>query len=116
MEYYAWIDQDETDFISARSEAVRMVRAELKKAGIDIPAPTYRLQLMESASLTETGKPVSPRTRPVTPQAPVDKTTEIDEQIAEIRSRQKPEEDLLTPREEHPEEAEPTQPPAQKTK
>ena len=97
-------------------EGIRMVRAELKKAGIDIPAPTYRLQLMESASLTETGKPVSPRTRPVTPQAPVDKTTEIDEQIAEIRSRQKPEEDLLTPREEHLEEAEPTQPPAQKTK
>ena len=116
VEYYAWIDQDETDFISARSEAIRMVRAELKKAGIDIPAPTYRLQLMESASRTEPGKPVSPRTRPVTPQAPVDKTTEIDEQIAEIRSRQKPEKDLLTPREEHPEEAEPTQPPAQKTK
>lgn len=91
-----------------------MVRAELKKSGIDIPAPTYRLQLMESASLAEAGKPVIPRTRPVTPQAPVDKTTEIDEQIAEIRSRQKPEEDLLTPREEP--QPEPAQPPAPKAK
>ena len=99
VEYFAWIDQEETDFISARSEAIRMVRAELKESGIDIPEPTYRVQLLEGGPLAEAGKPAVLRTRPVTPQAPVDKTTEIDEQIAEIRSRQKPDEDLLTPRE-----------------
>lgn len=102
VEYFAWIDQNETDFISACSEGIRMVRGELKKAGIDIPEPTYRVQLMEGSwSSTESGKAVTAvRTRPVTPQAPVDKSTEIDEQIAEIRSRQKPEDDLLTPRDE----------------
>ena len=109
VEYFAWIDQEETDFISARSEAIRMVRAELKESGIDIPEPTYRVQLLEGGPLAEAGKPAVLRTRPVTPQAPVDKTTEIDEQIAEIRSRQKPDEDLLTPREGTPAESAPAQ-------
>ncbi|WP_308915005.1 mechanosensitive ion channel family protein [Jannaschia sp. LMIT008] len=46
MAFYGWIDQTETDFMVARSEAIRMVMAALTDADIGLPEPTYRLNLV----------------------------------------------------------------------
>jgi small-conductance mechanosensitive channel len=46
MEFYAWIDQRETDFMVARGEALRIVMAALTRAGIGLPEPSYRLNLV----------------------------------------------------------------------
>jgi small-conductance mechanosensitive channel len=46
MEFYAWLDQRETDFMAARGEAIRLVMAALTRAEIGLPEPTYRLNLV----------------------------------------------------------------------
>ena len=46
MEYYAWLRQSESDFFVARSEAIRMVMAALTEAGIGLPEPTYRVNMV----------------------------------------------------------------------
>ncbi|MDF1607358.1 mechanosensitive ion channel [Hoeflea sp. YIM 152468] len=39
-----WINQTETDFIKARSEAIRTVKTALEQAGFALPEPIYRLR------------------------------------------------------------------------
>ena len=39
----AWIDQHETSFSAARSEAIRMVKGAIEAAGYGAPEPTYRI-------------------------------------------------------------------------
>jgi small-conductance mechanosensitive channel len=46
VEFYAWLDQRETDFMAARGEAIRLVMAALTQAEIGLPEPTYRLNLV----------------------------------------------------------------------
>ncbi|KKO47804.1 hypothetical protein VT06_14940 [Arsukibacterium sp. MJ3] len=45
-----WIDQRETDFLKARSEAIRLVKAAFDAAGIEMPEPIYRIHLAEMAN------------------------------------------------------------------
>lgn len=40
-----WIDQNETSFLKARSESMRLVKLELEANGIALPEPTYRLRI-----------------------------------------------------------------------
>ena len=49
MEFFAWLDQTKADFMVARSEAIRVVMAALTEAGIGLPEPTYRLNLLGGA-------------------------------------------------------------------
>ena len=42
-----WINQAETDFVKARSEAIRTVKTALEAAGFALPEPIYRLRLEE---------------------------------------------------------------------
>jgi small conductance mechanosensitive channel len=39
-----WINQTETDFVKARSEAIRTVKTALESAGFALPEPIYRLR------------------------------------------------------------------------
>lgn len=47
VRYHAWVDQSRSDFLSVRSEAIRCVKLALEAAGMDMPEPTYRLQITE---------------------------------------------------------------------
>ncbi len=46
VRYHGWVDQGEVDFSKARSEAVRLVKAALDEAGVEMPEPTYRIVQM----------------------------------------------------------------------
>jgi len=41
MRFLAWIDQRDTDFFKARSEAIRLVKEAFDEAGIEMPFPTH---------------------------------------------------------------------------
>ncbi|MGP9799362.1 mechanosensitive ion channel domain-containing protein [Rheinheimera sp. NSM] len=45
---FAWIDQRETDFLKARSEAIRLVKAAFDNAGIEMPEPIYRIHMADA--------------------------------------------------------------------
>ena len=49
VDFFAWLDQTQADFLVARSEAIRLVMAALTKADIGLPEPTYRLNLLGGA-------------------------------------------------------------------
>ncbi|ETW10666.1 mechanosensitive ion channel MscS [Roseivivax marinus] len=40
-----WIDQNETGFVTARGDAIRLVKAAIEAAGVAIPDTTYRIRL-----------------------------------------------------------------------
>ncbi|MDX1539395.1 mechanosensitive ion channel family protein [Arsukibacterium sp.] len=46
----AWIDQRDTDFLKARSEAIRLVKTAFDQAGIEMPEPIYRLHMVDMAA------------------------------------------------------------------
>ncbi|MAD76408.1 MAG: mechanosensitive ion channel protein MscS [Rheinheimera sp.] len=46
----AWIDQRQTDFLKARSEAIRLVKTAFDQAGIEMPEPIYRLHMVDMAA------------------------------------------------------------------
>jgi small conductance mechanosensitive channel len=50
LTFVAWIDQEKTGFLKARSEATRLVKAELEGNGIGLPEPTYRLIFADGAT------------------------------------------------------------------
>lgn len=52
-----WINQTETDFVKARSEAIRTVKTALERAGFALPEPIYRLRF-------DTGAPVPTEEQP----------------------------------------------------
>ncbi|MDX1678051.1 mechanosensitive ion channel domain-containing protein [Arsukibacterium sp.] len=43
-----WIDQRETDFLKARSEAIRLVKTAFDEAGIEMPEPIYRVNMAQT--------------------------------------------------------------------
>ncbi|WP_119154649.1 mechanosensitive ion channel family protein [Caldimonas tepidiphila] len=45
LEFSAWFDQREAGFFQLRSEAIRVVKGALDAGGVDLPEPTYRVQL-----------------------------------------------------------------------
>lgn len=103
INYYAWVDQRQTDFHKARSEAIRLVKTALEEAGMDLPEPTYRLQWMGGAGPQAVPSPATTPpepTRPVDPdalartQADVSPNTDLDDQIAQERAR-KADQDML---------------------
>jgi small-conductance mechanosensitive channel len=112
MVFHAWIDQRETDFYKARSEAIRLVKAALEDAGMDLPEPIYRLQLLGSpllrGTLTETlagtvagtaegiDTPAPGEPRPaVEPEGDVAPDGALEAQIEAERAQRPSDEDLL---------------------
>lgn len=45
IDYFAWIDQRETGFASARSQAIRDVKTVLEDDGFSLPEPLYRVRV-----------------------------------------------------------------------
>lgn len=50
LRFFGWIDQRNSDFLKARSEAIRLVKAAFDEAGIEMPEPIYRIQMREQPS------------------------------------------------------------------
>ena len=42
--FYGWVDQRETSFPKAQSEAIRLVKEGLEAAGFELPEPIYRVR------------------------------------------------------------------------
>ncbi|MDZ4307143.1 mechanosensitive ion channel family protein [Allopontixanthobacter sp.] len=64
IRFFAWIDQQKTDFLKARSEAIPAVKDALEEAGFALPEPIYRLRFdagtplpIGSAQITEASEP-----------------------------------------------------------
>ena len=88
LSYFAWVNQTETDFSKARSEAIRLVRNALQQGGICPPGPVQRIQLTRSEPPSDPWPGTDDRpVRPVDPravardQADVSPSDELDEQL-----------------------------------
>ncbi|MEM8656188.1 MAG: mechanosensitive ion channel family protein [Pseudomonadota bacterium] len=60
-----WIDQEATSLVRAKGEALRLVKARIEGAGIEVPDTTYRVQLLGgTATSSEPPAPGTPRSAP----------------------------------------------------
>ena len=110
-----WINQTETDFVKARSEAIRTVKTALEEAGFALPEPIYRLRFDEGSpppalvrSKPQTGGKPGPAATPVRPapaavpaSAPAGQVTDtgVDEAVlkkVDDERQQEPGADLLS--------------------
>lgn len=93
IEFSAWFDQREAGFFRLRSEGIRLVKAALDAAGVDLPEPTYRVQLTQGGTAGATTMTTTTRqgTAPSLEEAaePEDLSVEraVDEQVAQEQSR-----------------------------
>lgn len=58
IDFYGWIDQGDTGFGSARSQAIRDVKDALEAGGFSLPEPIYRLKV-DGAMSTNAVKPTT---------------------------------------------------------
>lgn len=80
IQFVAWVNQTETGFLQARSEAIRLVKHALESAGIGLPEPGYRVKLeREEESAAARPAPVAPGSEAGTPDAG---TVRVDDTIA----------------------------------
>ncbi|WP_299043932.1 mechanosensitive ion channel family protein [uncultured Tateyamaria sp.] len=69
-----WIDQEATSLVRAKGEALRLVKARIESAGIEVPDTTYRVQLLGGAQAGAEAARLAPA-----PMAPVPHTvTNVD--------------------------------------
>ena len=103
LKFTAWINQEQADFLKARSRAIRATKMAVEAAGFTLPEPIYRLRIDQRPAsinvLTDpnpAGQPAPrPRIQPVAGEdASVEPDDHIDEKIAEER-RDSDAEDLL---------------------
>jgi small-conductance mechanosensitive channel len=100
IDYYAWVDQRETSFGSARSQAIRNVKNALESGGFSLPEPLYRVKLDGAAPVQSAPKTISAATPPK-PNSPLseDLSTEADmtitDKVTDERSTQTGQTDLL---------------------
>jgi small-conductance mechanosensitive channel len=84
--WYAWVDQNEYDFLNVQSEARYIVKAALDAGGFDLPEPIYRVNLIEpSKEPAEKPAPKKPAQPAPTSIVNLEAEAEIDDQISEDR-------------------------------
>jgi small conductance mechanosensitive channel len=91
LHFYAWVDQRETDFFKAQSEAIRIVKVAFDEAGVEMPPPSYQVMLSREA-----GRPAPEIARPQVKALELGDTAadvRLDEQVESERAAQGP--DLL---------------------
>jgi len=52
LTFVAWIDQNQTSFLKARSEAMRLAKRELEANGFTLPEPTYRVRMAGEGTMS----------------------------------------------------------------
>ncbi len=81
LQIFAWIDQRETDWIKARSEAIRIIKGAFDSEGIEMPEPIYRVNLKEPTA-AESAEPRPPAPAPATEHTDVATDLTIEKQVA----------------------------------
>ncbi|MFC7339343.1 mechanosensitive ion channel domain-containing protein [Haloferula chungangensis] len=96
MRFFAWLDQNKSDYLKTKSEAIRLIKEKFDEVGIEMPEPIYRVHLTNRTPVvsdSEGGKPQGPKRKSeVALDTSVDRT--IDEQIERVENTQD-EPDLL---------------------
>ena len=106
--FTAWIDQDQADFLKARSAAIRAAKIAVEAAGFTLPEPIYRLRIDQMPDLTQARAPAAPARapararKPQPPGPPADTTRSVRpdahiDRAIEAERRATGEEDLLSP-------------------
>ncbi len=108
MTFTCWVNQRNTSYVKARSEAIRLSKRALESAGFSLPEPIYRLRFdgdaLGLASVTEHTPRKAPEPKPTgTPEelaedaASTDASAEDDvvEKVEEERARSDQQTDLL---------------------
>lgn len=74
LQFFGWIDQQQADFLKARSRAIPAVKSALENAGFALPEPIYRLRFDSGAPLPLEGvagvAPAPARASETTPRKP----------------------------------------------
>jgi len=83
-----WVDQREVDFYKVRSEAIRLIKERFDDAGITMPEPTYRVQMIETGA----GRPRETDEAAAAGTGDISVDRHLDDQIAAERAS---EEDML---------------------
>lgn len=60
LKFFAWVDQDQSNYSSVRSEAIRRVKAAYEQEDFDMPEPIFRLQLQERVPASLTAEQLPP--------------------------------------------------------
>jgi len=93
--YSGWINQNETNFAKARSEAMRLTKLALESNGFSLPEPIYRVRLDQGAGVVSDRQP-TPESKPAAKRksAPVKtETTQPADTAADDSVKQMVEED-----------------------
>jgi small conductance mechanosensitive channel len=61
LKFLAWIDQDDADFLKARSAAIRAAKIAVEAAGFTLPEPIYRLRIDQFPELMQAGGRPAPK-------------------------------------------------------
>lgn len=98
LRFYGWVDQRNSDFIKAQSEAIRLVKTAFDSANIDMPEPIYRI-ITRSPEEPKTVSMAREKVATVISAPPLAKDTgvehHIDDQVNAERASAEP--DLLEP-------------------
>ncbi len=84
LEFYGWVDQREASFVKVSSEAVRRIKDRMDEAGVDLPIPSYSVQLQRAPrTSSEPGAASSPSRAAIDSQRVVDVSPveDVDHQI-----------------------------------
>jgi len=70
LRFFAWVDQQETDYMKGRSLAIQAAKSALEEAGYELPEPIYRIRVEDFAKLPKAGNAKRVRPEKPTPAAP----------------------------------------------
>ena len=92
LRFHGWVDQESADFLKVQSEAIRLVKQALDEQGVEMPEPTYRLQLYQAGRVPAPS--LVPSRAPAAEQAAavdVSRDEEVEEQVEEdLRTSDEP--------------------------
>lgn len=84
VRFHGWVDQREADFLKVQSEAIRLVKAALDEAEIELPEPIYRVL---TRPLDAAAKPSKRPAGPLNEAIDVSPDNKLDEQVREDLQR-----------------------------
>lgn len=97
VRYHAWVDQNRNDFLSVKSEAIRCVKLALEAAGMDMPEPTYRIQISDRIGQAPAPKAEAKSSEPGATSARDTRAHDDLEQQIDADQRNRSAQDLLDP-------------------
>lgn len=97
IDFYAWVDQRETGFGSARSQAIRDVKDALEADGFSLPEPIYRVKMDGAVPTQSVQQPskASAAKKPSLTKLTTEAELKIIEKVAQERQATTEGEDLL---------------------